>query len=111
MAWDGSASKYTDAEYAAACVLDRAKCSADWKDKPAKQRYSLPIKAPGADKPSAEGVHAAAQRIGSVKACDAAVSAAKAKLRSAYKQLGEEPPDSIAARGVVATIGSGWTGW
>ena len=111
MAWDGSASNYTDEQYAAACVLDRAKCSADWKSKPAKERYSLPIKAPGSSKVDADGVHAAAQRVGSVKACPAAVSAAKAKLRGAYKTLGEEPPDSIAARGVVATIGTRWTGW
>jgi HK97 family phage prohead protease len=94
-AWDGSASNYTDEQYAAACVLDRADCSDEWRSKPAKQRYSLPIKAPGASKPDKEGVAAAASRIGSVNACAEAISKAKGRLARAYQQLSMEVPDSL----------------
>lgn len=98
-------SDYTDEQYAAACVYDRSKCSDTWTSKPAKQRYSLPIKEPSGTL-NRNGVHAAASRIGSVKnGCDAALSAAKASLRSAYSTLGEDPPDSIkASAGVVAQV-------
>jgi hypothetical protein len=93
--WDGSAGRFTDEQYQRSCVLDRKSCGADWVAKPPKSRCSLPIKEPGGEL-SRAGVHAAASRIGSVtNACPAAVSSAKGKLRSAYKQLGEDAPDSI----------------
>jgi hypothetical protein len=100
-----SDSDYTDEQYAAACVYDRAKCSDTWKTKSAKQRYSLRIREPSGTL-NKNGVHAAASRIGQVKnGCDAALSAAKASLRSAYSTLGEDPPDSIkASTGVVAQV-------
>ncbi len=92
-----SDSDYTDDQYARACVYDRGKCSDDWTSKPAKERYSLPIREPDGTLNS-NGVHAAAGRVGQVKdGCDAALSAAKASLRGAYSTLGEDPPDSIAA--------------
>lgn len=96
MAWNGDASNYTDAQYEAACVLDRKACG---QAGPAKTRCSLPIKAPGSDKVDPDGLAAAAQRVDSVKACPAAVSAAKGRLRSAYKSLGKEPPPSLKASG------------
>jgi hypothetical protein len=94
MAWDGAASNYSDSQYQAACVLDRKVCGDEG---PPKSRCSLPIKAPGSDSVDPDGLAAAAQRVGSVQACPAAVSAAKAKLRSAYKTLGKEPPPSLKA--------------
>src|SRR6516165_5775511 len=60
-AWDGSAARFTDAEYARSCVLDRKVCGDEWADKPAKQRYSLPIRTPEGQL-SRAGVHAAAAR-------------------------------------------------
>lgn len=95
--WNGAASRFSDAQWASSCILDRADCDASWRDKPAKQRYGLPIKDPGASKPNPDGVHAAAGRIGQVKACPDATNKAKGRLRSAYSQIGETPPDSIAA--------------
>lgn len=93
--WDGSASRFTDEQYQASCVLDRKVCGGDWASKPPKERCSLPIKEPGGAL-SRAGVHAAAARIGQVtNACPAALAAAKAKLRSAYKQLGEDAPSSL----------------
>lgn len=94
MAWSGDASNYTDAQYESACVLDRKVCG---DSSPPKSRCSLPIKAPGSDKVDPDGLAAAAQRVDSVKACPAAVSAAKGRLRSAYKALGKEPPSSLKA--------------
>lgn len=94
--WDGSASRFSDQQYAASCILDRAKCGAKWKTAPAKERYSLPIKEPNGTL-NRNAVHAAASRIGQVQACPAAISAAKASLRSAYKTLGEDAPASLGA--------------
>lgn len=93
--WDGSASRFSDEQYQRSCVLDRKVCGGDWASKPPKERCSLPIREPGGAL-SRAGVHAAASRIGEVKdACPAAIASAKAKLRSAYSQLGEKPPASI----------------
>jgi HK97 family phage prohead protease len=94
-AWDGSASRYTDAEWEAACALDRKNCSTEWEDKPPKERCSLPFKEPNGDINS-KGVAAAAGRLSSVTdACDTAINAAKGKLRSAYHDIGTDPPDSV----------------
>lgn len=95
--WDGSAGRFTDEQYESSCVLDRKVCGGEWADKPPKTRCSLPIKEPGGEL-SRAGVHAAAARIGQVKdACAEAIASAKAKLRSAYKTLGEDPPDSLSS--------------
>jgi hypothetical protein len=93
-AWDGSASRFTDEQYARSAILDRAKCGEQWSDKPAKQRYSLPIREPGGGL-NKNAVHAAAARINQVQACPAAVSSAKNALRRAYGEIGETPPDSV----------------
>jgi HK97 family phage prohead protease len=93
--WDGSAGRFTDQQYERSCILDRKVCGGDWASAPPKTRCSLPIREPGGEL-SRAGVHAAAARLNQVKsACPAAVSAAKGRLRSAYKQLGEEAPDSL----------------
>lgn len=89
--WDGSASRFDDAQWKASCVLDKG---SDYDT--AKTRYALPIKEPNGDL-SRAGVHAAAGRVNQVDASDSAKAAAKAKLRGAYKSLGEDAPDSITA--------------
>jgi HK97 family phage prohead protease len=96
--WDGSASNYDDKQYAAACILDRSDCGEGLL--PAKQRYSLPIARPGESwrvSPDAEGVHAAAQRLESVKACPKANRNAAQRLIRAYVLIGEDPPESVTA--------------
>lgn len=96
-AWDGSASRFTDAQYAQSCALDRASCSAEWAKKPPKERCSLPIHEPNGDL-NRNAVHAAVggQGISAITdACHGAIAAAKSALRSAYKELGETPPESI----------------
>jgi HK97 family phage prohead protease len=92
--WDGSASRYTDEQYAAACALDRGDCGSA-EDMPAKQRYSLPYKNPGSSSPDPGGVHAAAQRLSSVNACSDAKKKAAGKLLRAYSAIGDDPPDSL----------------
>lgn len=87
--WDGSASRFTPAQWKSSCVLHVC-------DGEEKSCHKLPIKEPGGAL-SRAGVHAAAGRINQVDAPSDAVSRAKASLRSAYKELGEDPPDSIAA--------------
>lgn len=93
-AWDGSASNYTDEEYAKACVLDRADCG-DVGDMSAKERYSLPIRAPGSDSVDAQGLAAAAQHFGQVKACAAAKRKAARRLVAAYRELDRDPPEAL----------------
>jgi prohead serine protease len=103
-AWDGAASNYTDEEYAKACILDRGADAGT-----AKERYGLPIAKPGESSsanPDADGVHAAASRIGQVSASDDAKSAAYRRLAAAYRKIGEDVPDSIAehVKGVPMSI-------
>jgi hypothetical protein len=101
MAWDGSASRFTDAEYARSCILDRGDCSAAAKEMPAKERYSLPIREPsGAVNPSALGAAAAALSgaRSPLKACPAAKTAAARKLLRAYGEANITPPDSLKQR-------------
>lgn len=91
--WDGSPANYTDEQYAAACVLDRADCGES--DLPAKERYSLPIKAPGSDSVDAQGLAAAAQRFSQVEACPKAKQKAARRLAAAYRELDMEPPEAL----------------
>jgi HK97 family phage prohead protease len=99
--WDGSAGRFTDQQYERSCILDRKVCGGDWASAPPKTRCSLPVKEPGGEL-SRAGVHAAAARLNQVKnACPAAISSAKGKLRSAYKQLGEDAPDSLKSDELV----------
>jgi hypothetical protein len=89
--WDGSASRFTDAQYqTAAAACDPA-------DKgPPKTRCFLPHHEPDGTI-NRNGVHAAAQRVGSLEGRSPdAVSAAKAHLRNHYRtDLDEDPPDSL----------------
>jgi hypothetical protein len=87
---------YDDTQYARACVYDRAKCNDSWKDKTAKQRYSLPVREPSGTL-NRNGVHSAAGYVGQVSGgCTAAKQAAATTLVNMYKnQLKEDPPDSL----------------
>lgn len=90
--WDGSASRFTDEQYknaAAACDPDAGNT--------VKQQCFLPHHEPGGATNS-NGVHAAAGRVSGLKGkSPASVGRAKSHLRAHYKQMGEDPPDSIAA--------------
>jgi|SRR5215471_3528370 len=96
--WDGSASRYSDSEYAKACVLDRADCM-DASKMTAKARYSLPVANPGSSwsqNPDKGGVAAAAQRLGAVSAGAACKEAARKRLSRCYAKLKMDKPDVVA---------------
>lgn len=102
--WDGSASRFTDEEWKRSCTVHLA-------DTTTKSDHKVPILEPNGDL-SRAGVHAAASRINQVDAPAEKISAAKAKIRSAYSQLDEEPPDSLASNVtgefVKTEDGPGW---
>lgn len=88
-AWDGSASRFSPAEWKRSCIIHV--CDGD-----EKSCHKLPIKEPDGNL-SRAGVHAAAGRINQVDAPPEKIASAKRALRGAYKTLGEDPPDSITA--------------
>lgn len=87
-AWNGSASRFTPEQWKRSTILH--KC-----DGMEKSCHSLPIKEPDGAL-SRAGVHAAASRINQVDAPSEKKAAAARALRSAYKKLGEDPPESLA---------------
>lgn len=89
--WDGAGSRFDDAQWKRACVVDRG---AEF-DTP-KTRYAVPIREPGGSLNRA-AVHNAASRIGEVQASASAIAAGKRKLVAAYRQLGEDPPEGLTA--------------
>jgi len=91
--WDGSASNYTDEQYFKATIVHLVD---DGPEKLNKSNNKLPILTPDG-KLSRAGVHAAASRLGSTDAPPEKISQAKAALRGAYDELGEDPPENIAA--------------
>jgi 2'-5' RNA ligase len=89
--WDGSASRFNDAQY------QKAAAACDPADKgTVKSRCFLPHHEPDGTI-NRNGVHAAAQRVGALEGRSPdAVSAAKAHLRNHYRtDLDEDPPDSL----------------
>lgn len=88
--WDGAASRFTPEQWKASCIIHLD-------DSLDKNAHKLPIKEPSGAL-SRAAVHAAASRINQVDAPAEKVASAKASLRSAYKTLGEDPPDSIRER-------------
>lgn len=89
--WDGAASRFSDEQY------QKAAAACDPGDGSAKQRCFLPHHEPGGAL-NADGVHAAAQRISSLKGhSPESVARAKAHLRSHYKTLGDPVPDVLKA--------------
>jgi HK97 family phage major capsid protein/HK97 family phage prohead protease len=100
-AWDGSASRFTDEQYARSAVLDRGPSV-----KNVKERYSLPVREPDGTL-NRNGVHAAAGRIGQVNAPAAVIAAAARALVALYRQLGDTPPDGLLKlAGVAAAAGA-----
>ena len=91
LAWDGSASRFTDPQYReAAAACDPGTGSV-------KERCFLPHHDPGGAL-NRDGLAAAAGRVGSLSGHDAAaVAKAKAHLRSHYSSIGEPVPDSLKA--------------
>lgn len=100
MAWDGSASRFTDEQWAKSCILDRADCSTANAKMSAKERYSIPILEPsGATNDTALG-YAAGALAGArtpVKACPAAKKNAAKKLVAAYGRAKLDAPADIKA--------------
>jgi hypothetical protein len=89
--WDGAASRFTDQQYR------QSSAACDSGQGTAKELCFLPHHEPDGTT-NRNGVHAAAQRVGSLSGHDpAAVARAKAHLRSHYSAMGEEPPDSLKA--------------
>lgn len=89
--WDGSPSRFTDEEYHRSCLIH------DHPDgEPSKSGCKLPIREPNGDI-NKNGVHAAASRINQVDAPEEEKSKAKSQLKSAYKQIGEDPPEDFSA--------------
>lgn len=88
--WDGSASRFTEEEYHRSCLIHEHPDG-----EPSKSACKLPIREPNGDI-NKNGVHAAASRIDQVDASEEEKSKAKSKLKSAYREIGEEPPEQFA---------------
>lgn len=91
--WNGSPSRFTLEEYHASCIIHLHDGAPE-----SKNDCKLPIKEPNGDL-SRAGVKAAAGRINQTDAPDEQISKAKKSLRSAYKQLSEDPPEVVQAAG------------
>lgn len=89
--WDGSASRFTPEQWHNSCILHTHEGAPT-----GKSQCKLPIKEPDGTINRA-AVHAAAARFNQVDAPSEAKQKAKAALRGAYKQIGEEPADKVAA--------------
>lgn len=93
--WDGSASRFDDAQWQRSCLLDRG----DQFDT-AKTRYALPVLEPNGDL-NVNAMHAAAGVLaggrGGVNASAQAKAAAARKLRRYYGMAGENMPPAMMA--------------
>jgi hypothetical protein len=100
LGWNGAASRFSDDQYRKAC----AGCDPGGTSK---ESCFLPHHEPGGAL-NADGVHAAAQRISSLKGhSPEAVARAKAHLRAHYRTLGDEVPDVLAASAAeIAAFGT-----
>lgn len=92
---DFSAADYTPQQWKRACLIDTGTGDPDSKD-----RYKLPIREPDGTV-NRNAVHAAASVLaggrGGVQASSADKAKAARALISAYRQLGETPPDSLTS--------------
>ena len=93
--WDGSASRFTPEQWYRSCVLHRST------DAENKSDHSLPIREPDGAL-SRAAVHAAAGRLGQVDATPEQKATARRALRGAYRQLGEDAPESLTAAAQIA---------
>lgn len=94
--WGGfSAADYSDAEYARACLIDQNAPGAT----KVKGKCKLPVREPSGAL-NRNGVHAAAAALagarGGVQASPAEKAAAARKLKALYREIGEQPPASVA---------------
>lgn len=92
MAWDGSASRFSDEQWRRSCILDRGTGETP------KERYALPVREPGgAVNKSALGAAAAALAgaRGGVQAPAAAKRRAARTLMRLYGAADMEPPESL----------------
>jgi HK97 family phage prohead protease len=95
--WDGSASRFSAEQWRRSCLIDTGEGDTD-----SKERYSLPVREPGGAL-NANGVHAAAARIGQVKVSADKKRAAARTLIRLYGEIGDDPPDSLR---MLAGMGS-----
>jgi len=88
--WDGSPSRFTDAEWTRSCALDLGPELTS-----IKERYSLPIREPDGTL-NRSAVHAAASLLARITAASVAVIAAAARLLlAAFRALRDDPPESL----------------
>jgi hypothetical protein len=88
--WDGSSSRFTDEEWCRSTIVHLEEgCTS-------KSEHKMPIREPGGAL-NRNAVHNAAARFNQVEAPEAEISAARSRLRAAYSELGEEPPEIIAS--------------
>lgn len=96
--WDGSAGRFTDAQYKKSCLIDRGGTGS------IKDRCSLPVREPGGAL-NRKAVHAAAGMISKVKGASTEEKRAAAKkLVSLYRgPLKEDPPPALMKLAAVKT--------
>lgn len=91
--WDGSAARFTPAQWKAATLIDTGAGAPD-----AKSRYKLPVREPGGAV-NRNAVHAAAAALaggrGGVQASASAKRSAARKLIGLYRQMNEDVPPSL----------------
>ena len=91
--WDGSAARFSPAQWKASTLIDTGEGDSD-----AKSRYKLPVREPGGAV-NVNAVHAAAAALaggrGGVQASPAAKKSAARTLVSLYRQLKEAVPPSL----------------
>lgn len=93
--WDGDSARFTPEQWRDSTILHRA--PEEGQDPLTKSLHSLPIREPNGDL-NRNAVHAAAARINQVTdATDEEIAAAKRRLRGAYEELNEDPPEVIQA--------------
>ena len=101
---DFTQSDYTPDQWKQACCMHLGDACPPMSD------HKLPIKEPGGAL-NRNGVHAAAARFNQVDGPPEAKAAAKSKLRGAYSQIGEEPPDVLKATAEEAEEFGRGPGW
>jgi hypothetical protein len=106
--WIADPDDYTDSEWAAACVLDLAEGIDTLADAPAKQRWRLPVRRPGATKPDRAGLEIATHDLVQSTAPTDAKRAAATRLLTAYAEAGIEVQDryllGLGGKSMAATV-------
>lgn len=95
--WDGSSARFSDEEWCRSTIVHLEEGCTN------KDDHKLPIREPNGDL-NRNAVHNAAARFNQVDAPEAELAAARRRLRAAYSELGEEPPEVIAASGDTETF-------